>query len=180
MKKFLASVIVLMVSMYGYSAWADDPVAGPGKKVTFDYTLTVDKKEMESSRGKAPLSYVSGMRQIIPGLESQINGMHLNEEKVINVAPKDAYGDVDPRAFKEFPLSSLPPGTSPKVGMILRATAPDGTKYPAFISDVKGDKIVVNFNHPLAGKNLTFKVKVVKIENAPSVAPMERPASAQK
>jgi FKBP-type peptidyl-prolyl cis-trans isomerase SlyD len=179
MKNFWAAVILLSAYSCGYNAWADDPVVGPGKKITFDYTLTVDKKEMESSRGKAPLSYVAGARQLIPGLESQMTGMHVNEEKVINVAPKDGYGDVDPRALKEFPLSSLPKGTAPQVGMILRATAPDGTKYPAYISEVKGDKIVVDFNHPLAGKNLVFKVKIDKIEKAPAV-PMTNPGAPQK
>lgn len=167
MKKFLATAAVLVSAVvWAHGAWADDPVVGPGKKVTFDYTLTVDKKEMESSRGRLPLSYVVGHRELIPGLESQMNGMHVNEEKVINVAAKDGYGEVDPRARKEFPVSSLPKGAQPKVGLILRATAQDGSTYPAFISEVKGDKVVVDFNHPLAGKDLVFKVKVDKIENA--------------
>jgi FKBP-type peptidyl-prolyl cis-trans isomerase 2 len=55
---------------------------------------------------------------------------------------------------------------TPKAGMVLQATAPDGSKFPAIISEIKGDKVVLNFNHPLAGKPLTFKVKVLKIENA--------------
>ena len=122
---------------------------------------------METSVGKTPLTYVVGARNIIPGLEAQLNGMHMNEEKVINVAAKDAYGDVDPKAFKEFPVTSLPKGLTPKVGMVLQATAPDGSKFPAVISELKGDKVVLNFNHPLAGKDLTFKVKILKIENAP-------------
>jgi len=169
MKKLLFSgLMVMMISAFNISAYADDPVIGPGKKVTLDYTLTVDNKEVESSVGKQPLSYVAGSRTIIPGLESQLNGMHVNEEKVVNVAPKDAYGDVDPKAFKEFPASSLPKGLEPKVGMVLRATAPDGSQFPAVIYKVDGDKVTLNFNHPLAGKSLTFKVKILKIEDAVS------------
>ena len=95
--------------------------------------------------------------------------MHMNEEKVIDVAAKDAYGAVDPKAFKEFPKTSLPKGMEPKVGMVLQATAPDGSKFPAVISEFKGDNVVLNFNHPLAGKDLSFKVKILKIENAPVV-----------
>ncbi len=170
MKKFLAGGLVLLVmGMLNIRAYADDPVVGPGKKVTLDYTLTVDNKQVETSVGKTPLTYVVGNRNIIPGLESQINGMHVNEEKIVNVAAKDAYGEVDPKAFKEFPVTSLPKGMDPKVGMVLQATAPDGSKFPAVISEINGDKVELNFNHPLAGKALTFKVKILKIENAPAV-----------
>ena len=54
--------------------------------------------------------------------------------------------------------------------MVLQATAPDGSKFPAVISELNGDKVKLNFNHPLAGKDLTFKVKILKIENAPAPA----------
>jgi FKBP-type peptidyl-prolyl cis-trans isomerase SlpA len=59
---------------------------------------------------------------------------------------------------------------TPQVGMVLQATAPDGSKFPAVISAIKGDKVELNFNHPLAGKDLTFKVKILKIENAPAAS----------
>jgi len=167
MKKFLAgSLMVLALGVLGHGAWADE-VVGPGKKVTLDYTLIVDNKQVETSIGKAPLSYVAGNRMIIPGLESQLNGMHVNEEKTVNVAAKDAYGEVDPKDFKEFPLTALPKGMVPKVGMVLMATAPDGSRFPAKISALRGDKVELDFNHPMAGKDLTFKVKILKIENNP-------------
>jgi len=179
MKKFLVGGIMLLaVGLFNFSAYADDPAVGPGKKVTLDYTLTVDNKEVETSVGKQPLVYVAGVRAIIPGLEAQLKGMHVNEEKIINVAAKDAYGDVDPKAFKEFPKTSLPKGVEPKVGMVLQATAPDGSRFPAVIYKLDGDKVVLNFNHPLAGKDLTFKVKILNIENAPAV-PAPTAAAAQ-
>jgi len=169
MKKFLAGGIVLLaMGMFNLSAWADDPV-GPGKKVTLDYTLTVDNKVVETSIGKTPLTYVVGAHNLIPGLESQLNGLQINEEKTIQVAAKDAYGEVDPKAFKEFHITALPKSLVPTVGMVLQATAPDGSKFPTVITEVKGDKVVLNFNHPLAGKSLTFKVKILKIENAPAM-----------
>lgn len=173
MKKFLAfSFLSVVMGMFNISAYADDPVVGPGKKVTLEYTLTVDNKEVETSVGKTPLSYIVGNRNIIPGLEAQMNGMHMNEEKVVNISSKDAYGNVDPKAVKEFPKTALPKGLDPKVGMILQATAPDGAKFPARISEVKNDKVVLDFNHPLAGKDLTFKVKVLNIENASAAFPV--------
>lgn len=165
MKKLLASGFLLTtLVMLNISAYAADPVIGPGKKVTLDYTLTVDNKEVETSVGKTPLNYEVGAHRIIPGLESQLNGMHVNEEKVVHVAAKDAYGNIDPKAFKEFPISAMPKDKTPTVGMVLQATAPDGAKFPAVVSKINGDKVELNFNHPLAGKDLTFKVKILKIE----------------
>lgn len=169
MKKILAgSMLLAAIGMFNLCAYADDPVVGAGKKVTLDYTLIVDTQTMETSVGKAPLAYVVGRRMIIPGLEAQLNGMRIKEEKVIKVAAKDAYGEVDPKAFKDFPKTSLPKNIEPKVGLVLQATAPDGMKFPAVISAVKDDKVTLNFNHPLAGKDLTFKVKILNIENAPA------------
>ena len=92
--------------------------------------------------------------------------MHVGEEKLVNVGPKDAYGEPDPKAFKEFPKTTLPKNVEPKVGMVLQAKAPDGESFPAAISEVKGDTVVLDFNHPLAGKDLKFQVKVLKIEEA--------------
>jgi FKBP-type peptidyl-prolyl cis-trans isomerase 2 len=173
MKKFLVGGFVLVVmGMLNSWAYADGPVVGAGKKVTLDYTLIVDKSQVETSVGKTPLTYVVGNRNIIPGLEAQLNGMRMNEEKTINVAAKDAYGDVDPKAFKEFPKTALPKGLVPQVGMVLAASAPDGSKFPAVISAINGDKVQLNFNHPLAGKALTFKVKILKIETAPAAVPV--------
>ena len=74
--------------MLNICAYADDPVVGPGKKVTLDYTLTVDNKQVETSVGKTPLTYMVGKRNIIPGFEAQLNGMHIKEEKVLRLCQR--------------------------------------------------------------------------------------------
>lgn len=163
-------VIVMMLLGVGVS-YAADPTIGPGKQAKVEYTLTVDNEQIETSVGKEPLVFVVGQNTIIPGLESQLIGMHEGEEKMVTVAPKDAYGDVDPKALKEFPLSSMPKGAEPKVGMVLQAQAPDGEEFPAVIKEINGDKVKLDFNHPLAGKTLNFKVKVLAISDAPAVQP---------
>jgi len=163
----MIAVMIALMSLSSISI-AEDLVVGAGKKVTLDYTLTVDNKEVETSIGKTPLSYVVGARNIIPGLEAQLNGMKINEEKVIDVAAKDAYGEVDPKAFKEFPRSALPYGSA-QVGKVIQATAPDGSNFPAVIAEIKGNMVVLNFNHPLAGKELSFKVKILDVSNAPGM-----------
>ena len=151
--------------------WAQDIVIEPGKLVKLEYTLTVNKEQIETSIGKDPLKFVIGDKTIIPGLESGLLGMRIGEEKLITVEPKDAYGEMDPKALKEFPKSSMPKEAEPKVGMVLQAQAPDGSSFPAVIKEIKGDQVVLDFNHPLAGKQLKFKIKVVDISAPAPVAP---------
>ncbi len=164
----LAAVIV------GGGAWADDPVVAPGKKVALDYTLSVNNKEVETSKGKEPLVFVYGVDTIVPGLEAALNGMHVGEEKVVDVQPKDAYGEIDQKMFKEFPKTNLPKNVGPKVGMALQAQAPDGESFPAVIREIKADTVVLDFNHPLAGKPLKFQIKILKIEDVPTEAPAKK------
>ena len=166
MRLWIAGVL-LAAGIVGGGAWADDPVVAPGKKVTLDYALSVDNKEIETSKGKEPLVFVYGVDTIVPGLEAALNGMHVGEQKVVDVQPKDGYGEIDPKAFKEFPETSLPKNIEPKVGMVLQAQAPDGESFPAVIREVKADTVVLDFNHPLAGKPLKFQIKALKIEDVP-------------
>jgi FKBP-type peptidyl-prolyl cis-trans isomerase SlyD len=168
-------IAVMTLAFFGFAvpAFAADDVVAAGKKVKMDYTLTVNNEQVETSIGKEPLQFIVGDKSIIPGLENGLMGMRVGEEKIITVDPKDAYGEVDQKAFKEFPKTTMPKGMEPKVGMVLQAQAPDGESFPATISAIKDDKVVLNFNHPLAGKQLKFQVKVLNIEQAP-----EKPAAA--
>ena len=86
------------------------------------------------------------------------------EEKSVLVSAENAYGAVNPEAFKEVPRSSLPSELEIKEGMSLRAQTPEGKEVLVRVSDVKEDSIIINLNHPLAGKDLKFDVKVVSIE----------------
>ncbi|MBF0489241.1 MAG: peptidylprolyl isomerase [Candidatus Omnitrophica bacterium] len=164
----MVAVAVALVGVASVS-FAADAVVGAGKKVKMDYTLTVNNEQVETSVGKQPLEIVYGDHSIIPGLEKGIEGMKVGEEKVIEVEPKDAYGEVDQKAFKEFPKSSMPKSPEPKVGMVLQAESPNGESFPAMISAINGDKVTLDFNHPLAGKKLSFKIKVLDITDAPAV-----------
>lgn len=169
MKKIVA-VMAAVIFLGVAKSWAADEVVAAGKKVKLDYTLTVNNEQIETSVGKEPLQFVAGDKSIIPGLETALIGMHVGEEKIVTVDPKDAYGEVDQKAFKEFPTSSLPKEMEPKPGMVLQAQAPDGESFPATIAELKGDKVVLDFNHPLAGKQLKFQVKILGIEQAPAPA----------
>lgn len=178
MRSVKISVLMLALALTGSSALAAEAVVALGKKVKMDYTLSVDKEQVETSVGKEPLEIIYGDRSIIPGLESAIAGMKVGEERTIDVEPKDAYGDVEPGAIKEFPKSSMPTEPPPQVGMILQAESPEGESFPAMIKEIKGDVVVMDFNHPLAGKKLTFKIKILDVSDAPAAAP-EAPVAAK-
>ena len=167
-----SKMIVVMMTFVGLTSTsiAEGLVAVTiGKAIKIDYTLTVNNEEVESSIGKKPLQFVVGDKAIIPGLERGIEGLKVGDERVIEVEPKDAYGEVDPKAVKEFPRNSMPTSPQPKVGMVLQAKAPNGESFPAVIKEINGNKVVLDFNHPLAGKKLIFKVKILDVANTPGM-----------
>lgn len=173
MRKSINVFIAVLVLAVPLKVFASDDVVVDGKSIKLDYTLTVDNKQIESSVGKQPLEVVLGSKSIIPGLEKGLIGMHVGEEKIITVDPKDAYGDVNAKMLKDFPKTSMPKGLELKPGMVLQANAPDGNSFPATIKEVKGATVTLDFNHPLAGKQLQFKVKVlgVSVPSATAVVP---------
>ena len=135
-----------------------------GKKVNFEYTLTVEGEVVDTSEGRAPFEYVHGSGQIIPGLSNQLEGMQAGDAKKVTVAPQDGYGEFNPEAVKEVPKTSLPPDADVKPGMYLQMKTQAGQQVPIRVSDVKEDVVVLDLNHPLAGKTLEFDVKIVSVE----------------
>ena len=135
-----------------------------GSVVSFEYTLSDENGEvLQSNKGKDPVTYTHGQHEIIPGLEKGLAAMEVNEEKSIRVKPEEAYGQVDPQGFKEVPKSDIPT-TELEVGTPLNARGPQGEELLIHVSEVKDETVVLDFNHPLAGKTLNFDVKVVDIE----------------
>jgi FKBP-type peptidyl-prolyl cis-trans isomerase SlyD len=137
-----------------------------GQVVSMEYTLRVDGNVVDSSEGQEPLEYLHGMGNIIPGLEREMDGMSVGDSKNVIVAPSDGYGEMDEEAFLEAPRSEFPKDMPIKPGVELELTGPEGQPMYARIERVEGENIVLNMNHPLAGKELHFDVKVVKLRDA--------------
>ncbi len=135
-----------------------------GKTVKVNYKLTVDGELVDSSEGKEPLTFEVGNKQMIPGFEKSILGMKQGEKKSFQVQPEDAYGQENPQAFQEVPKDKLPPDVKPEAGLVLYIKGPNGQPYPVKIKEVKETSVILNFNHPLAGKKLDFDVEVVEIK----------------
>lgn len=135
-----------------------------GSKVKVDYTGKLeDGTVFDTSEGKKPLEFEVGAGQIIKGFDDALIGMKKGEEKEIKLKPADAYGEHKPELMKKVPKEHLPKDPEPKAGMMLVLSTPDGRKFPAKIAEVDGKEVTIDLNHPLAGKTLNFKIKVVDI-----------------
>jgi FKBP-type peptidyl-prolyl cis-trans isomerase 2 len=135
-----------------------------GSQVRLDYTGKLESGEVfDTSAGKHPLEFVLGSGQIIPGLEKGLLGMKNGEKKTIAVIPEEAYGQPNPTLVQELPKGPLPPNMELKVGMVLLIRTPDGHPMPVKVNEVKDATVVLDFNHPLAGKKLFFEVDILNV-----------------
>ena len=138
-------------------------VVTEGNLVKVNYSLTVDGNVVDRSQEGKPLEFKVGENQVIPGFEEALVGMKVGEKKSFELSPDKGYGQEDPRAIQTVEKDKLPSDITPEVGMILHAQMPNGQPMPMRIIEVDEDTIVVNLNHPLAGKTLNFDVEVVEI-----------------
>ena len=135
-----------------------------GAKVKIEYTGTFeDGTVFDSSVGKDSLEFEIGANMIIPGLEKEVSKMKKGEEKEVTIKSEDAYGQPNPEMIKKVPREQLPPTQEPKVGMFLALQTPDGQQIPVEITEVTDKEVTIDLNHPLAGKTLKFKVKVLEV-----------------
>lgn len=177
-----SGLMIVMLCLGGNARAGQDASMGPPKAnpqeasmaatvadnmdIGMEYTLSVDGKVVDSTQEKGTFHYVHGHGQIVPALEHQLAGLHIGENKEVTLGPEDGYGIVDPAAFIEVPKAQLPQDVVPEVGMVLRGVNPDGKSFRATVTEVKAVSVVLNLNHPLAGKTLNFKVKIVEIAPA--------------
>ena len=133
--------------------------------ITFHYTLTdPDGNELDSSQGGQPMSFVEGVGQIIPGLESELGKLSPGDKQQITVAAKDAYGDRNEEHVIEVPVEKMPT-REVKVGDRFRVGEEDHASVVT-VTGVEGDTVTLDGNHPLAGVDLTFDVEVTAIREA--------------
>lgn len=137
-----------------------------GQVVSMEYSLHVDGETIDSSQGREPLEFLQGAGNIIPGLEDELYGMEIGETKNVIVAAEDGYGELDPDAFIDVPREQFPPEIPLEVGVQLQLQDGNGQVMMARIDTVEADRVRLDFNHPLAGKELIFDVKIVGLRDA--------------
>jgi FKBP-type peptidyl-prolyl cis-trans isomerase SlyD len=133
-----------------------------GKVISLEYTLKLeDDHVVDTNVGKDPLTYTQGANQIIPGVERAVEGLTVGQSKHVVVAPSDGYGERDPNAFHEIPKAKVPKDVH--VGMQLHGKDSTGRDIRPIVTEIKDDTVLLDFNHPMAGKTLFFDLKVVNI-----------------
>ena len=123
-----------------------------------------ENNEVFDKNDDKPLEFIFGIGMLVPGLEKEMKSMKKGDKKVIKVNHKEAYGDYHPEATEEVPKSHFE-GIELKPGLNLIAKTPYGD-LPVVVKEIKNDSVVLDFNHPLAGKDLVFEVEIVDVADA--------------
>ncbi len=136
-------------------------VVETGNSIAVEYKGTLqDGTQFDASEGRAPLEFTAGTGQMIKGFDAAVIGMTLNEEKTITLQPSEAYGETDPSKIVEVPKANIGDANNLKVGM----SVTNSQGINGVVKEIRDNVIVIDFNHQLAGKPLTFWIKVVKID----------------
>ncbi len=138
--------------------------ATPGKTVSIHYTGTLaDGSTFDSSEGRDPLTFEMGSGQVIPGLENALTGMAVGDTKTVTIPAAEAYGDHNPQAVQQVPRDAVPDNIPLDLGTQLQVQTQDGRALPVVVTEVTDEHVLLDANHPLAGKDLTFAVEVVSV-----------------
>ncbi|MEL7147660.1 MAG: peptidylprolyl isomerase [Bacteroidota bacterium] len=130
-------------------------------KVHYRGTFT-NGEVFDTSAGREPLAFTVGAGQMIPGFDQAVEGMELNETKVVNIPAAEAYGERNEELMQEIPKTQLPADMNPQVGQKLVASSPQG-QQEVLVAAVSDDTITIDVNHPMAGKELVFEIELVEI-----------------
>jgi len=164
----LIFLLVVALSIAGCSASDGTAKAKAGDTVQVNYTgKLADGTVFDSSIGRQPLEVTLGQGQVIPGFEKAILGMRVGENKTVTIPVNEAYGPYRNELIFEVPRGNLPTGVIPQVGQQLQSSQKDGSVMVATITKVSDTTITLDANNPLAGKDLTFEIGLVKILPVP-------------
>jgi len=139
------------------------PVIEEGKKVKMTYTLTADGKEIDSTANKPPLEFVFGEPALLPALQKNVQGLKAGDHKKFTLTPKEGFGEVNPKARVEVPLANFHEAKVEK-GMVFSTPGKNGQPVNGVVHEVRKDIVVIDFNHPLAGKTVVFDVEILDVK----------------
>jgi peptidylprolyl isomerase len=170
-RRFLALLGLIMLVLI-LAAGCSVPQAKTGDTVSVQYTGKLqDGTVFDSSEEDQPLEFTLGQGQIIPGFEQAVLGMKVGESKTVTIPVDLAYGPHLEDLVKVVPREQLPEDLQPEVGMQLETTGNDGSVMVVTVTEVTKTTITVDANSPLAGKDLTFEIKLVGIEASAKTDP---------
>jgi len=136
-----------------------------GKQVSLEYSVFMDDgKLIDSNVGEDPVTFLQGSHQILPALEDAIQELSEGDTKRVTLPPKEAYGEIDPGAFQEVDSASIPENMLYE-GAVLGVQDEFGQQFRIKIHKIEDKKVIVDFNHPLAGQTLTFDMKILSVKD---------------
>jgi len=131
--------------------------------VSMEYEVKVEGNVVDSNVNKEPLEFTFGTGQIIPGLESRIADMREGEEASIVVPANEAYGEYNEEAIQKLPKEQFD-GIELSAGLQLQGQGPDGNPIQVVVKEILDNEVVIDFNHPLAGKELNFNINILSVK----------------
>jgi len=142
----------------------NEAVIADGSRVSIEYTLKINDGEVaDTNVGEEALVYEQGRSQILPALEGALLGLSVGDAKQVTIPPEQGYGAVDSELFQTIPASAVPEEAR-QVGVQLMAQSQAGQSRPVRVHEIKGEEIVIDLNHPLAGETLHFGVRIIAIK----------------
>lgn len=163
--KFFSFVVLLAsATVYAQTTAIKSAMIAEGKTVAIEFTIYLeDGSVFGGNEGGEPLVYEQGQGNIPAGLETALIGLKADERKKVTLAPEQAYGPVNPEAFVDVETDRIPEDAR-TIGSVLMVNDPNGNRRYVRVHEVKAETIVIDLNHPLAGKEVTFDVHVLTVE----------------
>ncbi len=139
----------------------------PNKVVTMNFTLKDDEGNiLDTTESDGPFSYLSGNNMVLPKLEEAVSGMLIGTKKNIKLTAADGYGNYNEQIVQVVGRENFPQDFELEVGMSYMASSPEGAQMPFVITEVRDEDVTIDFNHPLAGKNLNFDIELLDVREA--------------
>ncbi len=140
---------------------------GEGTRVFLNFSLSLeDGSEVDSNFDGGPVDFVVGDGSLLPGFEGLLFGMVPGERKLFSVEPEDAFGQPREENVQTIPRSSFDEDTELSLGLVYSFADAGGGELPGMIIEVNDERVTVDFNHPLAGRNILFDVQIHRVEPA--------------
>ncbi len=132
--------------------------------IKVEYTGSFEDGEVfdASEKHGQPLEFEAGEGMVVPGFDNAVIGMDVGEEKEVTLKPEEAYGMPTDEAIQKVPKDKFP--AEAEEGMMIGVPLPNGQQIPAKIAKIDDKEVTIDMNHPMAGKTLVFKIKIVSIE----------------
>jgi FKBP-type peptidyl-prolyl cis-trans isomerase SlpA len=139
-------------------------VVGPDTRVTLHFSILLESgEEVDSTRRSRPATFTVGDGSLLPGFERALFGLSAGADEQLHIFARDGFGEQREENLRFMPRAQFAADVAPEPGLVVSFAGPGG-ELPGVVRSIEGDLVVVDFNHPLAGKNLIFDVSILKVE----------------